>query len=397
MTQKYKPFDGRVCRRALAFAPTLFLLAGLSACAGSASDPAEPAGTGGNVGDEGGSGAPSSMGGHGGRPAAATGGAGGAPSSASDAAADVAAVDPGADGPPRGGMIGTEGGASGMMGGAAGGGAVVVSPVMDGKETIMGPYNPPPEATLMPGAPPAMQDNFTYDTSKVFPGTSRHVQIFIPAQYVPGTPVPFLIIQDGDEQLNAYKTDIVLMNLIHQKRLPVMAAIFANRPDNGPKRSLEYDCIDDDYSRFVLDELIPLAKMRHPDLKLTDDPNGRGSLGKSSGAPAAFTLGWRHPEAFTRITTFNGTFINLCRDGAGAGTYPALVAASPKKPLRVYMFSDDGDNGGFAAGNQKLADALNAKGNPWRYVYGLKATHDNHFAASLITQALLWTWAGYPL
>jgi enterochelin esterase-like enzyme len=188
-----------------------------------------------------------------------------------------------------------------------------------------------------------------------------------------------------------------LTNLIHQKRLPVMAAIFVNRPDNGPKRSLEYDCIDDDYSRFILDEIIPLAKMRHPDLNLTSDPNGRGSLGKSSGAPAAFTLGWRHPEAFTRITTFNGTFINLCRDGAGAGTYPGLVASSPMKPLRVYMFSDDGDNGGFAAGNQKLADALNAKGNPWRYVYGIKATHDNHFAASLITEALLWTWAGYPL
>jgi enterochelin esterase family protein len=277
------------------------------------------------------------------------------------------------------------------------GGAVVVSPVMDGKATIMGPYNPPPEATLMPGAPPAMQDNFMYDTSKIFPGTSRHVQIFIPAQYVPGTPVPFLIIQDGDEQLNAYKTDVVLTNLIHQKRLPVMAAIFVNRPDNGPKRSLEYDCIDDDYSRFILEEIIPLAKMRHPDLKLTDDPNGRGSLGKSSGAPAAFTLGWRHPEAFTRITTFNGTFINLCRDGAGAGMYPGLVSSNPMKPLRVYMFSDDGDNAGFAAGNQKLADALNAKGNAWRYVYGIKATHDNRFAASLITEALLWTWAGYPL
>jgi enterochelin esterase family protein len=249
----------------------------------------------------------------------------------------------------------------------------------------------------MPGAPPAMQDKFVYNTSKIFPGTSRDVDIFIPAQYVAGRPVPFLIIQDGNEQLNAYKTDVVLTNLIHQKRLPVMAAIFVNRADNGPKRSLEYDCIDDDYSRFILEEIIPLAKMRHPDLNLTSDPNGRGSLGKSSGAPAAFTLGWRHPEAFTRITTFNGTFINICRDGQGAGAYPGMVASSPMKPLRVYMFSDDGDNGGFAAGNQKLADALNAKGYPWRYVYGLNGTHDNRFAASLITEALLWTWAGYPL
>jgi enterochelin esterase-like enzyme len=380
-----KSSDGTVCGRAALTG--LFLLAGVLACGARAEAPAIP-GTGGVAGGEGGEGGSGPGAGGQGGPAA-TGGAGGTPSTVDGAALDGAAVTAGDGGASAGGAMGTDG--------SAVGGAVVVSPVMDGKQTIMGPYNPPPEATLMPGAPPAMQDNFTYDTSKVFPGTSRHVDIFIPAQYVPKTPVPFLIIQDGDEQLNAYKTDVVLTNLIHQKRLPVMAAIFVNRPDNGPKRSLEYDCIDDDYSRFILEEIIPLAKMRHPDLNLTDDPNGRGSLGKSSGAPAAFTLGWRHPEAFTRITTFNGTFINLCRDGAGAGSYPGLVASSPMKPLRVYMFSDDGDNGGFAAGNQKLADALDAKGNPWRYVYGIKATHDNHFAASLITEALLWTWAGYPL
>jgi enterochelin esterase-like enzyme len=387
MTQKSQPSGETVCRRAaLAFGPWMCLLAGLSACASSRSEPG-PSGTGGDMGGEGGGGSgPGSTGGQGGRVAPPTGGTGGAPSMADGAAPDAEA---------SGGAPGTDGGA--MTGGAGGSGAVVVSPVMDGKQTIMGPYNPPPEATLLPGAPPAMQDKFVYSTSKIFPGTSRDVDIFIPAQYVPGTPVPFLIIQDGNEQLNAYKTDVVLTNLIHQKRLPVMAAIFVNRADNGPKRSLEYDCIDDDYSRFILEEIIPLAKMRHPDLNLTSDPNGRGSLGKSSGAPAAFTLGWRHPDAFTRITTFNGTFINICRDGQGAGAYPGLVASSPMKPLRVYMFSGDGDNGGFAAGNQKLADALNAKGNAWRYVYGVKSTHSNTFAASLITEALLWTWAGYPL
>jgi len=394
MFQNSSPTDNAVVPGAVLTFVAL-VLAGLGACGSSSAPASEAAGSGG-VADETGSGGASHV---------ATGGrtgSGGAPG----APADAAAADTGG----AGGTASGEGGGGGatdasalaadsgpMTGGAGATGGVVVSPVMNGKQVIMGPYNPPPEATLMPGAPPAMQDNFTYSTSKVFPGTSRHVDIFIPAQYVAGTPVPFIIIQDGDEQLNAYKTDVVLTNLIYQKRLPVMAAIFVNRPDNGPLRSLEYDCIDDDYSRFILDEIIPLAKMRHPDLKLTDDPNGRGSLGKSSGAPAAFTMGWRHPESFTRITTFNGTFINICRDGPGAGTYPGLVKSSPMKPLRVYMFSGDGDKGGFAAGNQALSDALNAKGNAWRYVYGINSTHDNHFAASLITEALLWTWAGYPL
>ena len=289
-------------------------------------------------------------------------------------------------------------GSAGSSGSGGATGAVVLSAATDGKQTINGPYNAPPEATRKNGVPVAVLDHFVYDTSKVFPNTSRNVDIFIPAQYVPGTPVPFMVIQDGDEQLASFKTNIVLENLIDQKRLPVMAAIFVNRADNGPVRSLEYDCLDEDYSNFILNELIPLVKTRQPRLKLTDDPNGRGALGKSSGGPASFTLGWRHPEAFRRILTMNGSFVNLCKDGPGANTYPdSIRKTEPAKPLRIYLFSGDGDNGGFAAGNQAMADAFTAKGYTWRYVFGIGSNHGNNFGASLMTEALLWTWAGYPL
>jgi iron(III)-enterobactin esterase len=300
----------------------------------------------------------------------------------------------------QGGMAGVAGiGVSGTSGvGGSSGGGVVVSPVPDGKQTIRGPYTAPPEATRQAGVPPATLDHFVYNTSRVFPGTSRDVNIFIPAQYKAGTAVPFMVLQDGDEQLTSFKTNIVLENLIFQKRLPVMAAIFVDRPDNGPLRSLEYDCLDDDYSQFILNEIIPAVKSRHPELVLTDDPNGRGALGKSSGGPASFTLAWRHPESFRRVLTLNGSFVNLCKDGPGADTYPDLILKTdPAKPLRVYLFSGDNDLTGFAAGNQAMADALNAKGYAWRYVYGIGASHANNFAASLMTEALLWCWAGYPL
>jgi enterochelin esterase family protein len=295
------------------------------------------------------------------------------------------------------------GGAAGAAanGGAAGAagmtGKVVVAPVADGKQTIQGPYDSPPEATRQPGVPQAKLEHFVFDTSLVFPGTSRNVDVLIPAQYVPGTVVPFMIVQDGDEQQRAFKTDIVVENLIFQKRLPVMVVIFVNRADNGPRRSLEYDCLDDDYSSFILNEIIPEVKARFPDLNLTNDPDGRGSLGKSSGGPAAFTLGWRHPDMFRRITTLNGSFVKLCKDGTGADAYPNLVKTTDPKPLRVYLFSGSNDNPGFAAGNQAMADALMAKGYAWRYVFGEGAAHGNNYGASLIVEALLWTWAGHPL
>jgi iron(III)-enterobactin esterase len=280
--------------------------------------------------------------------------------------------------------------------------AVVVSPVPNGKQIIVfnGTPSPPPEATRMPGVPRGTLDTFTFDTSKVFPGTSREVDIFIPAQYVGGTEVPFIVIQDGVEQLTSYHTNIVLENLIYEKRLPIMAAVFVNRPDNGPERSREYDCLDDAYSQFIDTEILPVVTQRHPDLNLTSNPDGRGSLGKSSGGPAAFTLGWRHPDQYRRITTFNGSFVHLCALSGqpGADSYPGLIRMTdPAKPLRVYLFSGSNDNAGFAAGNQAMADALQSKGYAWRYVYGQNASHDNAYAASMIVEGLLWTWAGYPL
>jgi hypothetical protein len=56
-----------------------------------------------------------------------------------------------------------------------------------------------------------------------------------------------------------------------------------------------------------------------------------------------------------------------------------------------------GDYPGYAAANQAMADALDAQQYPWRYVYGEGAAHSNTYAASLVTEALLWVWAGYPL
>ena len=260
-------------------------------------------------------------------------------------------------------------------------------------------YPAPPEATRKGGVPQATLDAFVFSTSKIFPNTSRNVNVFIPAQYVPGTVVPFMVIQDGDEQIQSFHTNIVMENLIFQKRLPVMAAVFVHNPDNfGPQRSLEYDCLDADYSNFVMNELLPAVKARHPELNLTADPNGRGAMGKSSGGPASFTLGWLHPELFRRILTFNGSFVNQCRNGPGAADYPNLIRSTdPAKPLRVYLFSGSMDNAGYAAANQAMADALQAKAYAWRYVFGVGAQHGNNFGASLVTEALLWVWSGYPL
>jgi hypothetical protein len=106
-------------------------------------------------------------------------------------------------------------------------------------------YTPAPEETQRVGIPHGKLIEFFTNSasSKVFPGVNgpfeRVVSVYIPAQYVPGRPAPFIFAADSyglrDRQLAN-----ILDNMIADRRLPVMVAVMvANRPE----RSLEYDTV----------------------------------------------------------------------------------------------------------------------------------------------------------
>ncbi|HXI60719.1 MAG TPA: alpha/beta hydrolase-fold protein, partial [Polyangia bacterium] len=50
-------------------------------------------------------------------------------------------------------------------------------------------------------------------------------------------------------------------------------------------------------------------------LKFTDDPEGRGTFGGSSGGAASFSMAWWHPELFRRVISYSGTFVSQVPDG----------------------------------------------------------------------------------
>jgi hypothetical protein len=105
-------------------------------------------------------------------------------------------------------------------------------------------YAPAPEETQRVGIPHGKLIEFFMNSagSKVFPGVNgpfeRLVSVYIPAQYVPGRPAPFIFAADSyglrDRQLAN-----ILDNMIADRRLPVMVAVMV--ANGGPQRSLEYD------------------------------------------------------------------------------------------------------------------------------------------------------------
>ena len=45
-------------------------------------------------------------------------------------------------------------------------------------------------------------------------------------------------------------------------------------------------------------------------MKLTEDPDGRVTMGGSSGGSCAFTMAWYHPGLYHRVLTNSGTHVN---------------------------------------------------------------------------------------
>jgi enterochelin esterase-like enzyme len=82
---------------------------------------------------------------------------------------------------------------------------------------------------------------------------------------------------------------IALDNLIAERRVPVMIAISIGNGGGdaqGSERGLEYDTMSGRYAEFVETEVLPLVEAKCH-VKLTRDPEGRATMGGSSGGSCA--------------------------------------------------------------------------------------------------------------
>ncbi len=305
--------------------------------------------------------------------------------------------------------------------------SAVASPARtkDNVELIIGPdYAYAPELTVRENVPKGKVHEFTMNSedSKIYPGIARgqtgvvpykrQVFVYVPSQYVAGTPTPFIIAHDGRGYSSFLPT--ILDNMIHDKRLPVMVAVMINSGGGdaqGSQRGLEYDTVSGIYANFIETEVLPRIS-RDYGITFTKDPEARATMGGSSGGAAAFTMAWFRPDLYHRVLTYSGTYVNQQsplnpESPRGAWEYHAkFIPESERKPLRVWLHVSDQDNGStrdeaslhnWVMANQRMAAALKAKGYPYRYVFAEVARHtDGRVTRQTLPGALEWLWEGYP-
>src|SRR5205823_13852097 len=128
---------------------------------------------------------------------------------------------------------------------------------------------------------------------------TRRVAVYVPKQYVPGTTAPFIVGADGPDK----SLFTALDNLIAAHRVPAMVAISIGNGSGdaqGSERGLEYDTMSGLYAEFVEKEVLPMVE-RECSVKLTKDPEGRATMGCSSGGSCARIMACYHPECYRRV------------------------------------------------------------------------------------------------
>jgi enterochelin esterase family protein len=313
-----------------------------------------------------------------------------------------------------------------------------VPPANENGNFIIGPtHNPAPEMSVQEGVPQGDVYNFTMEStdSKFYPGIARaprtqappdpadptrmqisshpapytrKVAVYVPKQYVPGTVAPFIVGADGPDK----SLFIALDNLIAQKRVPVMIAISIGNGSGdgqGSQRGLEYDTMSGKYAEFVEAEVLPLVEKQY-NVKLTKDPDGRATMGGSSGGSAALIMAWYHSDLYRRVLTYSGTYVNQqwppnAETPLGAWEFHAsLIPNTPRKPIRLWLEISDRDNlstrdahHDWVLANEHMARVLAEKGYTYQFVFARNAGHtDRTVKQQTLPNALEYIWKGYP-
>ncbi len=278
-------------------------------------------------------------------------------------------------------------------------------------------YRLGPDSLAQDGVPKGeIKGPFTLPSS-VYPGTQHTYWVYVPAQYDATVPAALMVFQDGQafkDENGDIRAQNVMDNLIYRREIPVMLGVFINpgrtpeQPEPTPRdwgdgntnRPAEYNTPDDKYARVVTEELMPALDKEY---NISKDPEMRGIGGSSSGAIAAFSVAWERPNAFRKVLSNVGSFVNL----RGGYVYPERVLAAEKKPLHVFLCDGRNDNRGLRNGvydekrdwffqNVRLMKALTQKGYDVNYSWGVNL-HGQKFGGAILPDMMRWLWRDGPV
>jgi len=143
-------------------------------------------------------------------------------------------------------------------------------------------------------------------------------------------PVPLLVVYDGVDYLERGKLNVIVDNLIAEKRIrPIAMAFLQNGAD---RRGVEYACSD--ATIMWLDYIIlPLARKRLNLIDIKKERGAYGVLGASFGGLMSIYTGLRMPEIFGKVIAQSTVFEAEGRDFAAV----ELIRHKHSRDIKIWM------------------------------------------------------------
>ncbi len=198
------------------------------------------------------------------------------------------------------------------------------------------------------------------------------IHIYLPPGYSKETKYPVVYFQDGRDYIEYAEVPHVLDELINQKKITPVIAVFVTPPNlyqpKVPNRMTEYG-MNDDYVQFFVDELVPFIDSK---FSILVKPKGRLVVGDSFGGLISAYISFKHPGVFKMAYSQSGyhsfnndkliKIISLAEKKdiklfVDVGTYEKKVGATflPEKETN------------FSEGNRRLRKVLEDKGYDFIY------------------------------
>ena len=244
----------------------------------------------------------------------------------------------------------------------------------------------------------------SFNTSEIYPMTSRDYWIYIPVAYDASKPACLFVCLDGI----TYNAPTVFDNLIATGQMPVTIGVFVSPgvvrdADGGViryNRSNEFDRTDGTFARFLIEELLPEVERQTASdgrpIRLSTDPNDCAIAGSSSGGICAFSAAWARPDRFARVFSAVGTYVSM----RGGNEYQAVIRKTEPKRLRIFLQDGlydvwNGIFGDWYEANILVESALNFSGYEVAHAWG-RGGHSNAHADRIFPDVMRWLWKGWP-
>lgn len=285
-----------------------------------------------------------------------------------------------------------------------------------------------PLSYLQPAVPSGTVSEKIVHTSRIYDGMKSEYWIYVPAQYDPKVPAALMVFQDGSGYTHRdgnNPTLNVIDNLIAQKKIPVMIAVFINPGDitdspgtptynfvktysdkwhrtlKDSMRSTLYDTVSDRYARFLRDEVLTDVQSHY---NIRQDAYSWAITGLSSGGICSFNAAWQMPDRFSRVISWIGSFTSIQwkEDPAlpdGGQDYAEKVLRESKRNIRVWLEDGSADQeneryGSWPLANIRMANALKLKDYDFHFSFG-KGTHNPGQGAAEFPEEMIWLWRDY--